>query len=73
MASQIDANRAYIMAQISAHGGAYILPEHNRQPEANFRIASIHCRGHIGIGASEAAAQADWFRQVYTPAPRVAS
>ncbi len=64
-----DQRRAFILAIIAAEGGAYILPEQNRQPDPKLRIASIHCRGRIGIGRSEAEAQADWLRQVYAPAP----
>lgn len=48
---------------IATEGGRYITPEMNRQPDPALRIASIHVRGLVGIGATEAQAQADWFRQ----------
>lgn len=59
----ITLRRAVLQRLINAEGGAYIRPNQNRQPDAAFRIASIRCRGIVGIGDTELAAQSDWFRQ----------
>ena len=65
--------RRRVLTQVIAReGGAYILPEQNRQPDPALRVASIRARGLMGIGATEAQAQADWFRQaVATSAAQV--
>ena len=65
-----DARRAFITNLIAIHGGAYILPEQNKQPDPMLRIASIHCKDFIGLGQTEAEAQADWLRQAYAGLPR---
>jgi len=69
MAWQCHETRRLILAMIEVHGGAYILPEQNRQPCPDMAIGSIHCRDVIGIGATEAAMQADWLAAAFaTPA-----
>lgn len=69
---RIAATRAFIRAIIDRDGGAYITPDQNRQPDPALRIASIRARGVVGIGPTEAAAQADWLRQAYAGAPGAA-
>ena len=58
-----DTRRRIFGAAIEAHGGAYILPAQNAQPDPALAIASIHLHGIIGIGPTEAQAHADWHRQ----------
>lgn len=61
---EIVTMRRRVLAQLIAReGGAYITPDRNRQPDPALQIASIRLRGLTGIGATEAAAQADWFAQ----------
>lgn len=59
----VTQRRRILCAAISTDGGAYILPEANRQPDPALAIASIRHRGIVAIGRTEAEAQADYFRQ----------
>lgn len=59
----VEMRRRILCAAIAARGGAYILPHENHQPEAGLRIASIRLGDIQAIGATEAQAQADYFRQ----------
>ena len=59
----ITLRRNILIQAIRQHGGAYIRPEENDQPDFMPRLASIHLRGIIATGATEAEAQASYFRQ----------